>query len=79
MNEAEILSMFQKALCEVVPGRDADWEALTLDTTIEEIAVDSVAFMELVSAVEERIDKVFPDDKLAQLSSFRDLAALVQA
>ena len=78
MSDADILSMLKEALSEVVPGRGGDWSTVTLDTSIEELSVDSVTFMELVSSLEERVGKVFPDDKLAQLTNFRDLASLVQ-
>jgi acyl carrier protein len=78
MSDADILVLLKESLTEVVPGRDSDWSKVTLDTTIDDLSVDSVTFMELVSAVEERVGKVFPDDKLAQLTNFRDLAALAQ-
>jgi acyl carrier protein len=78
MSDADILVLLKESLMEVVPGRDSDWSQVTLDTTIDDLSVDSVTFMELVSAVEERVGKVFPDDKLAQLTNFRDLAALAQ-
>ena len=79
MNETELLKLVKTALDEVVPGRRGQWDNVTLDTTIEELSVDSVAFMELVGCVEEQSGKVFPDDELAKLRNFRDLAALVAA
>ncbi len=79
MNETELLSVLKTALDDVVPGRRGQWDNITLDTTIEELSVDSVAFMELVGVVEEHTGKVFPDDELAKLQNFRDLAALVAA
>ena len=60
-----------------VPGRSKDWKDVAMETSFEELSVDSVTFMELVGAVEERTGKVFPDDRLAQLVTFRDLATLI--
>ncbi len=79
MSETELLSVVKDALDEVVPGRRGQWDSVTLDTKIEELSVDSVAFMELVGCVEEHSGKVLPDDELAKLRNFRDLAALVAA
>ena len=78
MSDADILVLLKESLSEVLPGRESEWDQVTLDTTIEDLSVDSVTFMELVSAVEERVGKVFPDDQLAQLTNFRDLAALAK-
>ena len=79
MSDADMLVLLKQSLTEVLPSRDSEWDQVTLDTTIEDLSVDSVTFMELVSAVEERVGKVFPDDQLAQLTSFRDLAKLAQS
>ena len=79
MSDADMLVLLKQSLSEVLPGRESEWEQVTLDTTIEDLSVDSVTVMELVSAVEERVGKVFPDDQLAQLTSFRDLATLAQS
>ena len=76
-SEPELLSLYREALAEVIPGRSGDWEKVTLDTSFEDLSMDSVTFMELVGSVEERTGKTFPDDQLAQLSTFRDLSALI--
>jgi acyl carrier protein len=79
MTDGEMISLFKEALDDVVPNRRGQWNDVTLDTSIEELSVDSVTFMELVGWVEEKTGKVFPDDQLAKLTNFRDLAALVSA
>lgn len=77
MNDQEMLGLFKQALDDVVPGKSGQWDHVTLDTTIDDLSVDSVTFMELVGFVEDKTGKVFPDNELANLTSFRDLASLI--
>jgi acyl carrier protein len=77
MNDQEMLGLFKQALDDVVPGKSGQWDYVTLDTTIDDLSVDSVTFMELVGFVEDKTGKVFPDNELANLTSFRDLASLI--
>lgn len=78
MNEEQLLGLFREALDNVVPGKSGQWDHITLDTTIEDLSVDSVTFMELVGEVEEKTGKVLADDQLASLGNFRDLAQLIK-
>ena len=48
------------------------------DQTIEDLALDSIATMEMVGFLEDRVEATFPDEDLAQVNSVRDLANLVQ-
>ncbi len=47
-------------------------------TVIAGIGLDSVAIMELVSIVEERVQIRLPDDELASVRTVGDLGALIQ-
>ena len=79
MTDDQLLGLFKEALDDVVPGKAGKWNHITLATSIEDLSVDSVTFMELVGFVEDKTGKVFADDQLAQLSNFNDLAALIRA
>jgi acyl carrier protein len=79
MNDAHILDLIQKALTEVVPDRAADWSAVTLDKTIEELGLDSIATMEMVGFLEDETGVTFPDEALPKVNALSDLAALVKA
>lgn len=78
MTDNELIGLFQEALLEVAPTRKDDFANITLETRLKELNLDSVTAMEMVGAVEERTGVAFPDDELAQLSSFGDLARLIR-
>lgn len=78
MTNDEILSLIQQALGEVAPTRKAEFEKLALDTKIEALGLDSIATMEMVNFIEERIDVTFPDEELAKVQRISDLVGLVR-
>jgi acyl carrier protein len=78
MNETEILALVKDALAEVAPNRAAEFDAIDLNTKIRDLGIDSVAAMEMVGFVEEKLEVTFPDEDLAQLNTFNDLANLIR-
>ena len=78
MDNDQILSLIREALVEVAPKKKADFENITMDTNIEALGLDSIATMEMVNFVEERIDATFADEELAKVQTIRDLAGLVK-
>jgi acyl carrier protein len=79
MDDAQILNLIKEALFEVAPNRKEEFEDLELDETIEDLALDSIATMEMVGFLEDKTEKTFPDEDLAQVNSLKDLATLVRA
>jgi len=78
MDNDQILALIREALVEVAPKKKADFENITMDTNIEALGLDSIATMEMVNFVEERIDATFADEELAKVQTIRDLAGLVK-
>lgn len=78
MTDDQILSMIRDGLGSVAPDRKADFANLTLSKSIEELGLDSIAAMELVGFIEEKVDATFPDEDLAGMHTLGDLAALVR-
>ena len=78
MDDAQILNLIKEALFEVAPNRKEEFEDLTIDTTIEDLALDSIATMEMVGFLEDKTEKTFPDEDLAQVNALEDLASLVR-
>jgi len=78
MTDPEILDLLKKALLEVAPGRSGDFEKITVDTTIEDLDLDSVSTMEMVGFLEEQTDSTFPDEDLAKVQKLADLATLIR-
>jgi acyl carrier protein len=78
MNDQDILGLIQEALHDVAPSRTADFKNITMSTTIESLALDSIATMEMVGFLEDKTETTFPDEKLATVTTMADLAALVR-
>jgi acyl carrier protein len=78
MTNDEILSLIQQALAQVAPTRKADFAKLTADTKIEALGLDSIATMEMVNFIEEKIEVTFPDEELAKVQKVGDLVGLVR-
>ena len=78
MDDQQIMTLLTDALDSVAPGRSAKLREGGLSLTIRELGIDSVATMEMVGAVEEKIDVTFPDEDLAGINSLQDLANLIR-
>ncbi len=78
MNNDEIIALIKEALAEVAPTRTSDFAAIQMDTKIEDLGLDSIATMEMVNAIEERVDSTFPDEELAKVQRIGDLAGLIR-
>ena len=74
-DKIDIVAVFKQAAFEA-EGRHL--EGLTLDSKLSDLSMDSVAVMETIGVIEQRINVRFQDEDLARLSSLRDLEALVE-
>ncbi len=79
MNDTEILGIIRGALTEVAPTRKEEFDAATLEMKIEDLALDSIATMEMVSAIEDKLETTFEEAELAKVSKLSDLARLMRA
>lgn len=79
MTTEQAVALIKDALAEVAPEKAAEFDGVALETKIRDLGIDSVAAMEMVGAVEERLSVTFPDEDLAQLSRFSDLVDLIKA
>lgn len=79
MNDTEILVIIRGALTEVAPTRKEEFASATLEMKIEDLALDSIATMEMVSAIEDKLETTFEEAELAKVSKLGDLARLMRA
>lgn len=79
MTNEQAVALIKQALGEIAPGKVAEFDSVSLDTKIRDLGIDSVAAMEMVGCVEERLEVTFPDEDLAQLSRFSDLVDLIKS
>jgi len=74
-SDEEALELFRAAVREVDNKPIAN---ITLDSELGELGLDSVATMEVVGVLEEKLDVQFKDEDLADLLSVGDLVRLVR-
>ncbi len=78
MTNDEIMALIKQALSDVAPSRKADFASISADTKIEALGLDSISTMEMVNAIEEKIETTFPDEELAKVARIADLMGLVR-
>jgi acyl carrier protein len=70
----DVLALFREA---VYQAGGIKLDKLTLDTTIADLALDSIAVMESIAILEDRLGIRIADEDLARLTCLRDIDALV--
>lgn len=73
--DEEIIQLFKAAVYEVDQKKLGE---INVSTEIAQLGLDSVATMEVIGALEEKLSIRFPDEELATLKSVGDLTALVR-
>jgi acyl carrier protein len=76
MTTEELLKLVAAGIAHVT-GRPAP--ALTLDTDIDALGMDSLQILELVAWAEERLSVRVPDEALARVGSIGALSAVLAA
>lgn len=75
MSSFDFFALFKQAAGEV-GGQTLD--GLDMATTLSEIGLDSVAVLELVGYLEEKLDVRLPDEELAAVNTLGDLDDLLR-
>lgn len=75
MATVNVLQLFAQAALEV---NGKKLEGLTKETVISKLGLDSVAVMELVSFLEEKLNIRMPDEDLAKVQTLGDLGEVVK-
>ena len=79
MTDNDILDLIKAALADVAPKRKREFANISLEATVASLHLDSIATVEMVGFLEERVDATFPDEDLARLRKLNDLAVLVRS
>ena len=74
--EQDVLGMFGRIAREVEKGKE--FASISLDTKIATLGIDSVSMMEIVGCIEDELDIVIPDEKLASLQTIGDIERVVK-
>lgn len=74
-SENEIIELFKEAVSEV--DNKVQINEVTPSTELASLGLDSVMTMEVIGALEEKLNVRFPDEDLATIRSMSDLTQLV--
>lgn len=74
-SENEIIELFKEAVTEV--DSTVKITDVTPSTELAALGLDSVMTMEVIGALEDRLEVRFPDEDLATIRSMSDLAKLI--
>lgn len=70
----EILALFKTAVWEIDQKKLDD---ITVEHKISALGIDSVAMLEVIGYLEDELDIHLPDEKLANVETVGDLAAVI--
>lgn len=74
----EPMDLIRQAISAVDTTKAARLDSVKPETEIRALGMDSVATMEMVAFLEEKLDTQFSDEVLVRVTTFGDLVALVK-
>lgn len=81
LDDGRELALIREAISHVVEvdgSTRLDPSTVDLETSLDEMGLDSVLSMEVIGHLEERLGREFPDDQLSRIRTVGDLAALIR-
>ena len=75
MNSQDLIALFKQVAKEV---DKRDFPALTGDSVISDLGIDSLSMMQIVGEMELKLDIMIPDEDLVELVTVKDLLAVVE-
>lgn len=75
MSQHDIVKMFAEFATKMEEGRTLP--PITREVRISDLGIDSIAMMQIVGEVEDKLDIKIPDEKLAQLNTVGDIERVV--
>jgi acyl carrier protein len=75
----EPIELIKAAILAVDVSKAAKVKNITAQTEIRDLGMDSVATMEMVGYLEEKLDTQFSDEVMVRVNTFGDLIKLVES
>ena len=75
MNSQDLIALFKQVAKEV---DKRDFPALTGDSVISDLGIDSLSMMQIVGEMELKLDIMIPDEDLVELVTVKDLLEVVE-
>ncbi|MCD7775051.1 MAG: acyl carrier protein [Clostridiales bacterium] len=70
--------VFEKIRTIISEQLDIEEEEITMDTTLDDLGVDSLDLIDIVMDLEDEFDLEVPDDALERFTSVGDVVAFVE-
>ena len=77
-SEEKILDLLRQAYRYALPDRPEAAKALRLDSTIDELGIESIAALEMTGFIEEKLDVQFQDSEIGSVRGMADLVRLIR-
>lgn len=74
----EAIALIRDSLCAIVPHEAERLRALTPDSEIRRLGLDSLVLLEMVMALEDRLRRPLDERELSKAKTLGDIAALVR-
>ena len=74
----ESMDLIKSAIAAVDPTKTPKLGSVTPKTEIRELGMDSVATMEMVGFLEEKLETQFSDEVMIRIQTFGDLVDLIE-
>lgn len=74
----DAMELIKTAVLAVDTSKKGKLGGITPQTEIRELGMDSVATMEMVGFLEEKLNTQFSDEVMVQIQTFGDLVALIE-
>lgn len=78
ISDTQIVSLLRKAFAFAKPERSEAAGQLQLESTIDELGIESVSALEMTGFIEEELDIQFHDSELVKIHGMGDLAQLIR-
>jgi len=74
----DAMELIKQAVTAVDPAKAGKFASVNASSEIRELGLDSVATMEMVGYLEEKLETQFSDEVMVRIQTFGDLVALIE-
>ncbi len=78
LSDSDILDLLQRAYLFAKAGNDNTVNELRLDSTIDELGIESIAALEMTGFIEEELGVQFNDSDIARVRGMADIVHLIK-
>jgi acyl carrier protein len=76
--DEKVIEILKEAVAFAKPAQKRLISTMSLDSSMSDLGIESIAALEMAGYVEEKLGIQFPDDELTSVQTLRGFAKLVQ-